>query len=208
MPKSQTPHPLGRRARILLTSVFGPYAQDDEYGSRRINPMELYQNQVTRIQGGFSLRMFHPSFALRMLQANIDAPCTVLDYPTLEDFTREIRDHEYDIVGISSIVPTMLLEFIVVHSAAFTGQVIVGAAARAAKVRSLVGMGLFYSLFAGGIGAAFHTAWPLVAFWLLMLNRMSGVLLGQAVELVPGAEPNPKVTRPEDLPYIELLLRV
>ncbi|MGE5799080.1 MAG: B12-binding domain-containing radical SAM protein, partial [Syntrophaceae bacterium] len=105
MPKSQTTHPLGRRARILLTSVFGPYAQDDEYGSRRINPMELYQNQVTRIQGGFSLRMFHPSFALRMLQANIDAPCTVLDYPTLEDFTREIRDHEYDIVGISSIVP-------------------------------------------------------------------------------------------------------
>ncbi len=98
-------HPRGQRARILLTSVFGPYAQDDEYGSRRINPMELYQNQVTRIQGGFSLRMFHPSFALRMLQANIDAPCTVLDYPTLEEFTREIRDHEYDIVGISSIVP-------------------------------------------------------------------------------------------------------
>jgi len=78
MPKSQIPHPLGRRARILLTSVFGPYAQDDEYGSRRINPMELYQNQVTRIQGGFSLRMFHPSFALRMLQANIDAPAPSL----------------------------------------------------------------------------------------------------------------------------------
>ena len=105
MHPSHPSHPRGRRARILLTSVFGPYAQDDEYGSRRINPMELYQNQVTRLQGGFSLRMFHPSFALRMLQANLDAPCTVLDYPTLEDFTREIRDHEYDVVGISSIVP-------------------------------------------------------------------------------------------------------
>ena len=34
-------HPLGSRARVLLTSVFGPYAQDDEYGSRIINPMEL-----------------------------------------------------------------------------------------------------------------------------------------------------------------------
>lgn len=105
MPNSQIPHPLGRHARILLTGVFGPYAQDDEYGSRRINPMELYQNQVTRIQGGFSLRMFHPSFALRMLQANIDAPCTVLDYPRLDDFIREIRENDYDIVGISSIVP-------------------------------------------------------------------------------------------------------
>ena len=27
-------HPLGKRAKVLLTSVFGPYAQDDEYGSR------------------------------------------------------------------------------------------------------------------------------------------------------------------------------
>lgn len=31
--------------------------------------------------------------------------------------------------------------------------------------------------------------------------------IGQPVELVVSAEPNPKVTRPEDLPYIELLLR-
>jgi len=34
-----TPHPKGTKARLLLTSVFGPYAQDDEYGSRSINPM-------------------------------------------------------------------------------------------------------------------------------------------------------------------------
>jgi 2-C-methyl-D-erythritol 4-phosphate cytidylyltransferase len=31
-------------------------------------------------------------------------------------------------------------------------------------------------------------------------------LIGQPVRLVTGAEPNPKVTRPEDLPYIEMLL--
>jgi hypothetical protein len=49
--QSTFPHPLSSKARILLTSVFGPYAQDDEYGSRRINPMELYHNQVTRVQG-------------------------------------------------------------------------------------------------------------------------------------------------------------
>ena len=44
-------HPKGSQARILFTSVFGPYARDDEYGSRSINPMELYHNQVTREQG-------------------------------------------------------------------------------------------------------------------------------------------------------------
>ncbi len=31
-------------------------------------------------------------------------------------------------------------------------------------------------------------------------------LIGHAVELVPSAEPNPKVTRPEDVPYVEWLL--
>jgi 2-C-methyl-D-erythritol 4-phosphate cytidylyltransferase len=32
-------------------------------------------------------------------------------------------------------------------------------------------------------------------------------LIGQAVRLVFSPEPNPKVTRPEDVPYVELLLR-
>ncbi|MEI8172115.1 MAG: cobalamin-dependent protein [Deltaproteobacteria bacterium] len=107
MPTSQTVHHLRTRARIMLTSAFGPYAQDDEYGSRKINPMELYQNQVTRVQGGFSLRMFHRTFSLMMLQANIDAPCTVLDFPSLEEFLREIRENDYDIVGISAIIPNV-----------------------------------------------------------------------------------------------------
>ena len=53
--------PKGIQARILLTSVFGPYAQDDEYQSQAINPMELYHNQVTREQGSLWLRMFHRS---------------------------------------------------------------------------------------------------------------------------------------------------
>ena len=102
-----TQHPRGTRARVLLTSVFGPYARDDEYGSRAMNPMELYHNQVTRIQGPFSLRMFHRSWGIMMIQSNIDAPSTVLDFPTLEQFTREIRSNDYDIIGISSIIPNV-----------------------------------------------------------------------------------------------------
>jgi len=97
-------HPLGARAKVLLSSVFGPYAQDDEYGSRTINPMELYQNQVTRVQGPFSLRMFHRSWGIMLIQANIDAPCALLDFPSLDRFVQEISSHRYDIVGISSII--------------------------------------------------------------------------------------------------------
>ncbi len=97
-------HPKGTQARILLSSVFGPYAQDDAYGSRAINPMELYHNQVTRAQGSFSLRMFHRSWGIMMIQQNISAPCAVLDFPTLERFEQELREHEYDVVGISGII--------------------------------------------------------------------------------------------------------
>jgi len=99
-----SPHPKGTRARILLSSVFGPYAQDDEFGSRRINPMELYHNQVTREQGPFSLRMFHRSWGILMIQRNVSAPTTVVDFPTREFFAEELRRHQYDIVGISSII--------------------------------------------------------------------------------------------------------
>ena len=97
-------HPKGANASILLTSVFGPYARDDEFGSRRINPMELYHNQVTREQGPFSLRMFHRSWGLMLIQQNISAPCALLDFPTREIFERELLAHSYDVVGISSII--------------------------------------------------------------------------------------------------------
>jgi radical SAM superfamily enzyme YgiQ (UPF0313 family) len=102
-----TRHPLGSRARVLLSSVFGPYARDDEHGSRAINPMELYHNQVTRVQGPFSLRMFHRSWGLMLIQANLGAPVTLLDFPTLERFEEEIKAVPYDVVGISGILPNV-----------------------------------------------------------------------------------------------------
>jgi hypothetical protein len=97
-------HSKGSHARILLSSVFGPYAQDDEFGSRSINPMELYHNQVTRAQGSFSLRMFHRSWGIMMIQENISAPCSVLDFPTRKAFARELTKNHYDVVGISGII--------------------------------------------------------------------------------------------------------
>jgi radical SAM superfamily enzyme YgiQ (UPF0313 family) len=103
-PSQLEKHPKGKRARILLSSVFGPYAQDDEFGSRSINPMELYHNQVTRAQGSFSLRMFHRSWGIMMIQENISAPCSVLDFPTRQSFAEELTTQHYDIVGISGII--------------------------------------------------------------------------------------------------------
>jgi len=97
-------HPRGANARVLFSSVFGPYARNDEFGSRSINPMELYHNQVTRAQGEFSIRMFHRSWGIMMIQQNLANPSTLLDFPTREQFAAELKREHYDVVGISSII--------------------------------------------------------------------------------------------------------
>jgi len=89
--------------KLLLTSVFGPYAADDEYGEKS-NKMELFHNQVTREQGIFSYRFNHRSQGLYFLAENIDMPTTVLDFPTLKRFKKEL-EKGYDYIGISFIIP-------------------------------------------------------------------------------------------------------
>ena len=92
--------------KVLLSSVFGPYGVDDEYGEASCR-MELFHNQVTREQGVFSIRMFHPTFGLHFLAENIAQPTTVLDFPTEARFVEELANG-YDVVGISFIVPNFL----------------------------------------------------------------------------------------------------
>ncbi len=94
------------RKRILLSGVFGPFGVDDAYG-RRENIMELFHNQVTREQGAASFRFHHRSFGLYFLAENVDADVTVLDFPSNEEFERELRNG-YDIVGISFIAPNFV----------------------------------------------------------------------------------------------------
>lgn len=95
-------------ARILFSSVYGPYARDDADGSRAINPMELYHNQVTREQGPFSLRMFHRSWGLMLIRENVDAETVLLDFPTKARFEAELRAETFDVVAISAIPPNFL----------------------------------------------------------------------------------------------------
>ena len=89
--------------KLLLTSVFGPYAVDDRYGVKE-NKMELFHNQVTREQGIFSYRFNHRSQGLYFMAENIDMPTTVLDFPGIERFKQELKQG-YDYIGISFIIP-------------------------------------------------------------------------------------------------------
>jgi radical SAM superfamily enzyme YgiQ (UPF0313 family) len=89
--------------KLLLSSVFGPFAVNDAYG-RKENKMELFHNQVTKEQGVFSYRFNHHSFGLYLMAENVKVPTTVLDFPSLSKFRQEVRKG-YDFVGISFIVP-------------------------------------------------------------------------------------------------------
>jgi len=82
----------------------------------------------------------------------------------------------------STLTLIMLLEFIIIHSAGFMGTLMISPAPPRAKLMGMLGLGAMYTLFVGAFSASFHTAWPLVSFWALMINRMSGVLLKQAPE--------------------------
>ena len=90
-----------------------------------------------------------------------------------------------------NLLITLLLEFIVLHSAAFMGTVAYGAAPREQRALSILGLGALYSLFTLGFVFGFHTWWPMVSFWLLVTNRLGGVLLRQA----PSGEEAAFVTR-------------
>jgi len=92
--------------RILLTGVFGPFGVDDAYG-RKESLMELFHNQVTKVQGIASLRFHHRSFGLYFLAENIQAPTVVLDFPSRSRFIKELKQQRYDAVGISFIVPNI-----------------------------------------------------------------------------------------------------
>ncbi len=89
--------------KLLLSSVFGPYGVDDEYGEKE-NKMELFHNQVTREQGIFSYRFNHGSQGLYFLAENIDMPTAILDFPSFKRFKRELKKG-YDYIGISFIIP-------------------------------------------------------------------------------------------------------
>jgi haloalkane dehalogenase len=90
--------------KVLLTTVCGPFGTDTDDCTRHIMP-ELFHAQVTRAQGIFSLRSTYISYGLEYIAENITTPATVLQYPTMKQFQRELRKG-YDYVGISFVIAT------------------------------------------------------------------------------------------------------
>ena len=90
-----------------------------------------------------------------------------------------IAPNTFGVQTVRFLMLVMLMEFIVVHSSAFMGNVVISKANRGGRAAALVGFGLFYSLFAGAFALAFDSWWPITMFWGQTLNRLLGVLFGQ-----------------------------
>jgi len=77
-------------------------------------------------------------------------------------------------------VGLMVAEFIVIHSSVILGNVVLGSAEKRAKATTILALGGFYTLFFLGICLAVGEWYYLFGFWLMIGNRLLGVMLGQA----------------------------
>lgn len=90
--------------KILLTTVCGPFGVNTDDCTENIQT-ELFHAQVTRSQGVFSPRVTYISYGLEYIAENLQAPVTVLQYPTMRQFRRELKKG-YDYVGINFVIAT------------------------------------------------------------------------------------------------------
>jgi hypothetical protein len=81
---------------------------------------------------------------------------------------------------IRYLMLVMMVEFVIVHSAGFMAGFMASDLPRATKSLWILGLSGFYTIFVGAFAVAFRTWWPITGFWLLTVNRLSGVLLSQA----------------------------
>lgn len=89
--------------RVLLTSVCRPLGE--AYGDAPSVGYELLYGQVTRAQGLFSPRANHVQFGLAYVAENLEAPTTVLHYPSKSELIAEL-EKGYDYVGLSFVLST------------------------------------------------------------------------------------------------------
>lgn len=90
---------MGKKKKLLLSTVFRPFGVNDEYGRRDILS-EFYHTNLTRGDGMFSIRGQNPNLGMHFIAENLEIPTKIIEYPSVEEFTRELK-RGYDYVGIS-----------------------------------------------------------------------------------------------------------
>lgn len=85
---------------------------------------------------------------------------------------------------VAELMLVMLVEFLVVHSGPFFGMLVTGDAVtteRATRLKILLGLGVIYLLFAGGMSAAFESWGPVLLFAWLIGAKLVAILAGRGM---------------------------
>jgi hypothetical protein len=88
--------------RLLLTTIHRPLGVTSETCGPHV-VAEMFHAQLTGAQGPFSIRSILTGWNLEFLAQNLKTPTTVLHYPTLSLFIRELKKG-YDYVGIAFVI--------------------------------------------------------------------------------------------------------
>ena len=87
----------------FLSSVFGPFSQDDEFSSRGDQSARaVSQPGDSRAGSVLAANAPHRSWGIMLIQENISALYHVARLPTRERFIEELQSTYYDIVGLSA----------------------------------------------------------------------------------------------------------
>lgn len=87
--------------KLLLATAFKPFGTEDKYNKKGDEfLLDYLASRLTREPGLFSLSSYVPHSSLHLIAANLPVDTKVLEYPTLEEFTDEIKKG-YDYVGIT-----------------------------------------------------------------------------------------------------------
>jgi radical SAM superfamily enzyme YgiQ (UPF0313 family) len=90
---------MSENQKVLLTTVFRPFGIVDEF-NEKFSQVEFFHVRSTCRQGLLSIRGFHPFQGLHVIAANLRAKNVVLQYPSFEEFSKELKNN-YDYVGIA-----------------------------------------------------------------------------------------------------------
>jgi hypothetical protein len=90
--------------RVLLTSVFRPFGEENRYnkaGDEQL--LDYLASRLAREPGLFSLSSYVPASGLHLIAANLPAETRVLETPSVEEFIDELK-RAPDYVGISTLI--------------------------------------------------------------------------------------------------------
>jgi hypothetical protein len=90
-----------------------------------------------------------------------------------------VRPYTPGIPSVRRLVMIVLLEFFIVHSSGFLAAVAIGERRRSQTIAFTLGLGVFYTLLLVAFSIGFNDWWLLASFWLLMGNRLLGLVIGQ-----------------------------